>query len=375
MRMLYLMHVSWGWIKQRPHFFAEKLSKDFDITIYGIESLRNRHFLNQDKTIHYKPLYIWGFMRSLAWKNKFLNWIYNTWVEFQIKDLSKYQYIWITNILFYNFIKDRLKDNQILIYDCMDDDLEFPHIKKDSALTQFYLSLEQRLVNRANFIFFSACYLSEKVKKRSPFNEKKLTILNNAIEFPETREIENIPSEIRLKLEQIDSTHPNMLYIGTISEWFDFNLVQEVLKQIPNLNLILIGPAEIDIPACKNIIYLGVIERKYIFKFMEKADALCMPFKVTELIRSVNPVKLYEYLYAGKPIIAPAYEETQQFAPYIYLYKNELELLQLCQTLSARELNSKCLHPVELSFIKSNTWDERARLIMNTLRTTKTLSR
>ena len=130
MRMLYLMHVSWGWIKQRPHFFAEKLSKDFDITIYGVESLRNRHSLNQDRTIHYKPLYIWGFMRSLAWKNKFLNWIYKKWVEFQIKDFSNYQYIWITNILFYNFIKDRLQDNQILIYDCMDDDLEFPHIKK-----------------------------------------------------------------------------------------------------------------------------------------------------------------------------------------------------------------------------------------------------
>ena len=26
--ILYLMHIPWGWIKQRPHFFAEKLAED-----------------------------------------------------------------------------------------------------------------------------------------------------------------------------------------------------------------------------------------------------------------------------------------------------------------------------------------------------------
>ena len=32
-QILYLMHIPWGWIKQRPHFFAEKLAKDVIVDV------------------------------------------------------------------------------------------------------------------------------------------------------------------------------------------------------------------------------------------------------------------------------------------------------------------------------------------------------
>ena len=31
--LLYLMHVDWRWIKQRPHFLAEILSEDLDLAV------------------------------------------------------------------------------------------------------------------------------------------------------------------------------------------------------------------------------------------------------------------------------------------------------------------------------------------------------
>ena len=33
-KILYLMHIPWGWIKQRPHFLAELLSIDFDVDVF-----------------------------------------------------------------------------------------------------------------------------------------------------------------------------------------------------------------------------------------------------------------------------------------------------------------------------------------------------
>ena len=33
-KILYLMNIPWGWVKQRPHFIAEYLSKDFIVDVY-----------------------------------------------------------------------------------------------------------------------------------------------------------------------------------------------------------------------------------------------------------------------------------------------------------------------------------------------------
>ena len=40
-KLLYLMHVPWSWIKQRPHFIAEELSKDYIVSILA-EKDKNR---------------------------------------------------------------------------------------------------------------------------------------------------------------------------------------------------------------------------------------------------------------------------------------------------------------------------------------------
>ena len=245
----------------------------------------------------------------------------------------------------------------------MDDDFEFPYIKNNPELAIYYLKLEKELVNRANYIFFSSKYLSNKVNKRSPYNSDKIEIVNNAIELPNFNQSIALPYEIQIKLKIIKSNHPCLLYIGTISQWFDFDIFDEIFRCYPKLRLVLIGPSEVDIPQCDNIIYLGIIERKYIFSFMESVDALCMPFKVTELIRSVNPVKLYEYIYSGKPVIAPFYEETEPFSDYIYLYDNDKSFMSLCKVIANGNLNAKKNKEESMTFVESNTWDKRIEVI------------
>lgn len=48
-KILYIMHVPWGWIKQRPHFFAEYLNKDFDVDVVYKKPLKvsNRNLINK----------------------------------------------------------------------------------------------------------------------------------------------------------------------------------------------------------------------------------------------------------------------------------------------------------------------------------------
>ncbi len=366
------MHIPWGWIKQRPHFLAEKLSQEFDVHVYDVEGLRNReHYKNKaqsDINIQLNPIYLTGHLYYFFRKSKFITWIYRLLFFVQIKNFKSYRYIWITNIIFYKFLEPILSPNQILIYDCMDDDLEFPHIKFNSDLSAYYKEIEANLLKRANIILFSAQYLSNKVYQRSRYDREKSIIINNAIELPNINHSNQlIPKGVQDKLRDIEENHPNILYIGTISEWFDFDLIKKASKQYPDIKWILFGPNEVEIPNDKNIIHMGTLQRQYIFDAMERADALVMPFKMTELIKSVNPVKLYEYIYSGKPVIAPLYGESMQFEPYVYLYKSEQDFINLCEKVNAYALCRKAPFKKCVEFVQLNTWDERMDYIKSIL--------
>ena len=43
-----------------------------------------------------------------------------------------------------------------------------------------------------------------------------------------------------------------------------------------------------------------------------------MPFKLNDIIRDVDPVKLYEYISMGKPVISVYYKEVNQFRDFVF---------------------------------------------------------
>ena len=57
-------------------------------------------------------------------------------------------------------------------------------------------------------------------------------------------------------------------------------------------------------------------------------DILLLPFQVTELTRAVDPVKLYEYIALGRPVLAARYPELHQFASFVTFYDSINDLLE-----------------------------------------------
>jgi len=360
MKILYLMHVSWGWIKQRPHFFAEKLSQEYEITVKYFDSLRTKHKANKKNSkLKSSPIYLP--LRNSLFASKQINRKIFQWIfKAQIGKVSQYSHVWICNILLYKYIKDYLSDNQVVIYDCMDDDFEFPNIKSNPTLASELKSLERELVNRSDVILCSSKYLAKKVSSRTKTDISKFNIVYNGIELKNDRNSNSLDKKTEEIIRSIDSYTNPIIYIGTIAEWFNFELIIKMLNDNNDIHVILFGPTEINIPKHPRLIYKGAVPREAIFKIMEKAKALIMPFIVNELIRSVNPVKLYEYIASNKPVVAPYYEELDQFLPYIYTYGTDDEFLNLVSLLASDKLNVKQDKGSCLNFVKSNTWNGRA---------------
>jgi hypothetical protein len=99
---------------------------------------------------------------------------------------------------------------------------------------------------------------------------------------------------------------------------------------------------------------------------MQNADALIMPFVVNDLIKSVNPVKLYEYIYSGKPVITCSYNEINQFDDFVFRYNNGTEYLNLLKMMINNELIQKDISYCQ-EFARKNTWGNRTKTIMSTL--------
>ena len=184
------------------------------------------------------------------------------------------------------------------------------------------------------------------------------TIKNN------TTLTENIKVE---EEKDIKLLHRNITYIGTIDDWFDFNSVCAYAENNSNDKIYIIGPVsyllaekkkEIE-EKYKNIIFLGPVEHDLVPSYINESDVLIMPFILNDLIRCVDPVKVYEYLYLKKPVVSTYWDELEQFKNMMYFYdynKNNFEEI-IKEALSKGFKESEDYNPI---IIESN-WENRVK--------------
>ena len=348
------MNVPWEWIKQRPHFIAEGLSEYYNVQIMSEMSYRKKTIKNKTK-FDIKRFYKLPFGRF-----SIINRINHILYTIQLKKyIKKTDIIWITSPDLYNHIADKDLINKKVVYDCMDNYIEFPAVvesKKENIQINEY-----NICKRADIIFFSSEYLQKIISQRYGIQNKSY-VVNNAIISTQNRNIINI--ELPKSIDKyIYSSNFKIIYIGTISRWFDFDLMKSIINRYKDCEIFLFGPAEIEIPAIERLVYMGTVEHNLIFKIMDEANILIMPFIVNELIKSVNPVKLYEYIYTGKPIIAPLYGESLKFEPYVYIYSNDNECLEFIDQIKKRVNVIKKTKDECVSFCSNNTWEDRINTI------------
>jgi hypothetical protein len=129
-----------------------------------------------------------------------------------------------------------------------------------------------------------------------------------------------------------------------------------------------IGPIEL-----KNVLiedrikFYGTIEHKELYDHVKDFDCFVMPFKINELIQSVDPVKIYEYINFDKPIISVYYKELEYFSNFIYFYSNTEELLELLYQMVNKGFLRKYSNEERVKFLKKNSWDVRVKEIQDLL--------
>lgn len=152
-------------------------------------------------------------------------------------------------------------------------------------------------------------------------------------------------------------------YYGAVAEWFDWKKVVYVAQNMPECDIIIIGhvtAGEKQLSKCSNIKLLGELPYKELPRYLEKFDVCLIPFDTTtDLIKATNPVKFYEYLSAGKKIVATEIPELEPFKDeYVYLANDNqrfLEYIKLCLSNKDTLLSKED----KISFAFQNDWQNR----------------
>jgi len=342
--ILYFSSVGWDWIHQRPHFLAKELAKaGHQVTFLSIGASTERMSVQEGLRV-VQMRRVRGYMRS-GFLRRGLQIRLNTLIN-----LGEYSRIILTNPVQFELFSAKSL-SQFLCYDCMDFLPEFYRGRTKRQMLQW----EERLCRRASRVIASSAVIGEWLQEQYGLQQAPVMIRNG---YDPAAFAELSPT----------AEAKTLGYMGTLDEkWFDLPSVLPFARAHPDWSIHLVGPAS---PALRkqlsshsNVVFHGAMPHREALAVMAKVKVVMIPFIRNHLIDGVDPVKLYEYLALGKPVVSTFWESLRPFAAY-----ENLQFYQDATSFEAQVL--ACSHKryqVPEGFSAENSLKTRARAFLSTL--------
>jgi len=228
-----------------------------------------------------------------------------------------------------------------IVYDCMDYHAGFSTNRPEM------LQAEQALLSAADCVVVSSTFLAEEV---GPQNANVL-LLRNACDYEHFAQVAH----------QAPHKRPVIGYYGAIADWFDSDLVADLAERRPDWDFVLVGStfsADLSrLSGLPNVSLPGEKPYAEIPDWLEKFDVAILPFKRMPLTEATNPVKAYEILAGGKPLVSVPLPEITRLAPLVGLASTTPEFER--EIAAALKENSAELAEHRRAFARENTWEKR----------------
>lgn len=329
-------------LKERERIYkkgGESVGCIFYYVPYSLFTPQNKPILSSNFVLNY-------------WQNfthpNLLNFIKN-------RDFDEVDILWFDSPLF-SFLLDTIKYKKSILR-IADYSKGFASVSKN----QFNAEID--IANKVDMVIYTAKNLKEKydlIKDKS-----KMKYVPNGIDIDFFKAADKtLPQELK------DIPEPRIIYVGAIHDWFDVDLVYYCAKKLQNYNFIIIGPEQKDLSKLKilrNVYVFGAMPYSKVPAFLYNCQVGIIPFDVKnypDLVNSINPLKIYEYLVAKIPVVAIAWEELEQLGDLVFLSRSKDDFIFNIKKFN--DLDVGRISKVE-NFIKDNDWISKVRGILNLL--------
>ena len=242
-----------------------------------------------------------------------------------------------------------------LVYDCVDRHSAYKGLIDEEVVN----SLEKSLSEQANTVFATAAGLYDTL---SEYN-KNTTLLPNGVNFEHfnraATETFDVPDDMK------DIKHPIIGFVGMLQECIDYDKIEAIAKAHADWSVVLVGKTlpgvNLDyLKQYENIHFLGMKKYDDMPSYIQSFDVCLNVFRDGNLSRDVSPLKFYEYLATGKPVVStPQPEQVLNFADAVYIARGEDEFIKKCEE-AMNEPNSEKTN-LRIGYARNCSWDARVR--------------
>ena len=245
-------------------------------------------------------------------------------------------------------------NKKLFVFDAIDNWLYHPQMSNKTLIRENYAFADKN----ADLILT----VSEALKNIFPSNE-------NVHWIPNGVEVEYFSRAV--KKEKPDDK-PVIGYIGKIQDRVDFDLVEKCLCRYPNAQFEFLGPiysqakriAQLE-KKYSNISFKGDIHYSKLPDSMKHFDISIIPHKVDDFTSSMNPLKLYEYLAAGKMVVTTSVAGTENISSYVYSANDDAFVENIGKALSDIQNDSVHVQDIIESIPKECFWERRVTDILS----------
>ena len=209
------------------------------------------------------------------------------------------------------------------VYYCTDEFSQFSYLDGKAMVAK-----ERRLMEHADIVFTTSRSLHE---SKRPFNPET-HLASHGVDHAHFSAALDPDAPVAAELAAMKG--PVIGFFGFIHDWIDLDLVAHVARRRPDWNIVMIGRVEVDtarLSHLPNVHWLGRRTYESLPDYCRGFSVGIIPFRVNDLTRHVNPIKLREYLSAGLPVVSTALPEVELCADWCSVAHDPEQFVALCE--------------------------------------------
>lgn len=251
-----------------------------------------------------------------------------------------------------------------LIFDILDDNLGFPGITNAERVILERQFLQ--IIDQATLTTAVSKYLVEKIQKDY---SRSVELLSNGVDI---KRFAHKPSFNRPLNDLIELEKPIIGFVGAITNWIDIDLIINIARSLDKGTLVFVGPVienaigEQKINSLRNnpkIKLLGPKSYDLVPNYLHNFDVLLLPRNYEPHSLASDPLKLYEYMATGKPIVATAIPSAIRFNDFIFVGHTHNDIISLLRNVEYKW--SESIKNKQLTEVRKMSWENRAVTLLD----------
>lgn len=302
-----------------------------------------------ERLICYTPLYYPS--HDSAKVRRFNSWPLTWQIRFLLKRLNMkdvtYLYFVPTGVLLTNRLGERIS-----AYYIVDNFAAFDGV--DAETIHLY---EKEALRTSDLVFATATTIIERL---SSFRSD-IIYSPHGVEYDFFASTQSVDTKVP---ENVQSIKPPVIgFMGSLAgDSVDLDLIRRLAVKRPDWNFLLVGRISSSIDtliALKNVFHVDARPYDEMPSYLKKFDVALIPFRVNDLTRDLNPIKLREYLAAGLPTVATRLPAMEMYEPHVTCVQTDEEW----EAAIAGYLANPGDAQLRQDAVREESWENRAKAV------------